>query len=64
MVTVVQTLKNLLEQASSLLLGKVLLSHDLVKELTTRAQLGDEVDVLFVLEVFVELQYIGVIESL
>lgn len=62
--TVVQALQNLFEQSCCLLLGEVFFSHDLVEELTTCAELSNQVDILLVFKVFVEFQYIWVIEFL
>jgi len=63
-VAVVDALEHLLEAMCCLGLSEELLLNDLVEQLSSLAQLGDQVKVLFVLEVLVKLQDMRVVELL
>jgi hypothetical protein len=62
--TVVDTLHNLLEAMGGLNFGEKFLFDNLVEQLSSSAQLGDEVEVLFVFEVLVQLEDMWVIKLL
>ena len=63
-VAIVETLENLLEYSRGHLLREKLFCNNLIEQLPTRAQFGHQVYILFVFEVFVELQDIRVIKLL
>ena len=62
--TIVNGLQNLLEYLNSVCLLEVLFSNDPIEQLAATAELCDEVDVLFILEVLVKLDDVGVVELL
>jgi hypothetical protein len=63
-VAIVECLQNLLEYRSSLALLKMLFLDDLVKQLASRAQLSNKIDILGLLEVLIQLQDMRVIKCL
>jgi len=63
-VAVVDAHHDLLETVRGLNLGEELFVDDFVEELATGTQLGDQVEVLFVLKVLVQLQNMGVVQLL
>ena len=62
LVAVVDGLEDLLEDLGGILFLHVLLLYNQVKEFSSCAKLGNEVDVLFVLEVLIELEDIWVVQ--
>lgn len=62
-VAVVNGVEDLLEDLASVLLLEELFLYDSIKELSSSAQLTDEVDVLFVHEVLVQLDHIWMVKG-
>ena len=61
---VVQRLQDLSEDPGGLLLGEELVLDDAVEEFAATTGLGDQVDILLVLEVLEELQHVRVVQLL
>jgi hypothetical protein len=63
-VAIVERVQDLFENLGGLFLREELVLNNAIEELTTSADLGDEVDILVIFEVLVELEHIGMIKLL